>query len=179
MALFERDGSLWVGLQAGALFCAEFVCIYLGLQHISASRLTVFLYTAPFWVAAVLPLLVASERLRAPQWLGLALGLTATQYGLAAGLFYLGYIAVEVPSNLIQTRVGARLWIPRIMISWGLVCMATAWVTGANSFYAARILLGAAFNHWVAFPFMMFFCPPRLIWYMGWPTFNCSSDFAL
>jgi MFS transporter, ACS family, tartrate transporter len=73
-----------------------------------------------------------------------ALGLTATQYGLAAGLFYLGYIAVEVPSNLIQTRVGARLWIPRIMISWGLVCIGTAWVTGANSFYAARILLGAA-----------------------------------
>ena len=73
-----------------------------------------------------------------------ALGLTATQYGLAAGLFYVGYISVEIPSNLIQAKVGARLWIPRIMISWGLVSVATAWVEGANSFYAARVLLGVA-----------------------------------
>jgi MFS family permease len=73
-----------------------------------------------------------------------ALGLTATQYGLAAGLFYIGYIAVEIPSNLIQTKVGARLWIPRIMISWGIVSAATALVVGANSFYSARVLLGAA-----------------------------------
>lgn len=85
IALFERDGSLWVGLQAGALFCAEFVCIYLGLQHTSASRLTVFLYTAPFWVAAVLPLLVTSERLRMQQWLGLGLAFVAVVYAVHDG----------------------------------------------------------------------------------------------
>ena len=85
MALFERDGSLWVGLQAGALFCAEFVGIYLGLQHISASRLTVFLYTAPFWVAGVLPLLVKSERLRAQQWMGLGLAFVAVVYAVSDG----------------------------------------------------------------------------------------------
>ena len=83
IALFERDGSLWLGLQAGALFCGEFVCIYLGLQHISASRLTVFLYTAPFWVAAVLPLWVRSERLRLQQWLGLALAFVAVVYAVS------------------------------------------------------------------------------------------------
>lgn len=55
IALFERDGTLGAGLLAGVLFCAEFVCIYLGLQHTSASRLTIFLYTAPFWVALLLP----------------------------------------------------------------------------------------------------------------------------
>lgn len=83
--LFEKDGSLWVGLQAGVLFCAEFVCIYLGLNHITASRLTVFLYTAPFWVAAVLPLLVHSERLRVQQWLGLGLAFIAVVYAVGGG----------------------------------------------------------------------------------------------
>src|SRR5215207_4493220 len=53
--LFERDGTLGGGLLAGLLFAGEFVCIYLGLQHTTASRLTVFLYTAPFWVSLLLP----------------------------------------------------------------------------------------------------------------------------
>lgn len=86
VALFVGDGSLWLGLTAGALFCGEFVCIYLGLQHISASRLTVFLYTAPFWVAGVLPLRVVSERLRGPQWCGLALAFAAVVYAVSGGL---------------------------------------------------------------------------------------------
>ena len=62
--LFRRDGSLRAGLLAGGLFAAEFACIYLGLQMTSASRLTVFLYTSPFWVALLVPLWVKSERLR-------------------------------------------------------------------------------------------------------------------
>jgi len=70
VALFARDGSLWAGLLAGALFAAEFAFIYQGLQYTSASRLTVFLYTAPFWVAALVPWFVRSERLRPLQWLG-------------------------------------------------------------------------------------------------------------
>jgi EamA-like transporter family len=59
--LWQRDGTLWPGLLVGVLFSFEFACIYIGLQHTGASRLTVFLYTAPFWVAALLPFLCAAN----------------------------------------------------------------------------------------------------------------------
>jgi MFS transporter, ACS family, tartrate transporter len=65
-------------------------------------------------------------------------------YGVGAGLFFLGYFLFEIPSNLILERVGARRWIARIMIGWGLVSMAMMFVTGKQSFYALRILLGLA-----------------------------------
>src|SRR5688572_21539840 len=71
--LFERDGTLPAGLLAGALFAGEFACIYLGLRDTTASRLTVFLYTAPFVVALLLPRIAPSEKLRPPQWVGLAI----------------------------------------------------------------------------------------------------------
>lgn len=86
IALFERDGTLRAGLLAGVLFCAEFVCIYLGLQHTTASRLTIFLYTAPFWVALLLPLFVTTERLGLLQWIGLLLAFVAVGYALQDGL---------------------------------------------------------------------------------------------
>jgi hypothetical protein len=85
VALFTRDGSLGAGLLAGALFAGEFACIYLGLQHTSASRLTVFLYTSPFWVAALLPLFVKTERLRPVQWAGLACAFAAVAFALREG----------------------------------------------------------------------------------------------
>lgn len=72
------------------------------------------------------------------------LGLSATEYGIGAGLFFLGYCLFEVPSNLILHRVGARIWIARIMIVWGLVSMATMFVTDVWTFYAARVILGLA-----------------------------------
>jgi ACS family tartrate transporter-like MFS transporter len=72
------------------------------------------------------------------------LGLTASTYGLAAGLFFLGYCLFEIPSNLILDRVGARRWIARIMITWGLVSMATMFVRDAFTFMAARVVLGIA-----------------------------------
>jgi ACS family tartrate transporter-like MFS transporter len=72
------------------------------------------------------------------------LGLTASQFGLAAGVFFLGYSVFEIPSNLLLYRFGARRWIARIMISWGLVSAATAFVVGPNSFYTLRLLLGIA-----------------------------------
>jgi ACS family tartrate transporter-like MFS transporter len=71
-------------------------------------------------------------------------GLSATDFGLGGGLFYITYVLFEIPSNLALQRVGARLWIARIMITWGLVSGATAFVTGPHSFYAVRLLLGAA-----------------------------------
>ena len=86
IALFQKDGSLWAGLLAGALFAAEFACIYLGLQYTAASRLTVFLYTSPFWVAALVPLFVRSERLRALQWLGLACAFVAVAFAMREGM---------------------------------------------------------------------------------------------
>jgi ACS family tartrate transporter-like MFS transporter len=72
------------------------------------------------------------------------LGLSNTQYGIGAGLFFLGYCLFEVPSNLILDRVGARLWIARIMVVWGLVSMATMFVHDVTTFYVARIALGIA-----------------------------------
>lgn len=72
------------------------------------------------------------------------LGLTPEIYGLAAGMFFWGYFLFEVPSNLMLEKVGARLWMCRICVTWGLLSMATAFVQGATSFYVLRFLLGAA-----------------------------------
>jgi drug/metabolite transporter (DMT)-like permease len=83
--LFERDGSLKAGLLVGCLFAVEFAFIYIGLQHTSASRLTVFLYTSPFWVAALLPLFIRTERLRPVQWLGMACAFAAVVFALREG----------------------------------------------------------------------------------------------
>jgi ACS family tartrate transporter-like MFS transporter len=73
-----------------------------------------------------------------------ALELSDRAFGLGAGIFYLGYVLFEVPSNFILTRVGARRWIGRIMISWGIVSACTMFVRGASSFYVIRFLLGVA-----------------------------------
>jgi MFS transporter, ACS family, tartrate transporter len=70
------------------------------------------------------------------------LGLSEAAYGFGGGLFFLGYCLFEIPSNLILERVGARIWIARIMICWGLVSMAMMFVVGPASFYAMRVLLG-------------------------------------
>ena len=72
------------------------------------------------------------------------LGMSATAYGLGAGLFFIGYFLFEVPSNVIMHRVGARVWIARIMISWGIIASATAFIQGEISFYVVRFLLGFA-----------------------------------
>ncbi len=72
------------------------------------------------------------------------LGFSAAVYGFGSGIFFLSYTLLEVPSNLILARVGARRWIARIMISWGLVSMAMVLVTTPLSFYGLRFLLGAA-----------------------------------
>ncbi|MGW7619261.1 MFS transporter [Streptomyces antimycoticus] len=72
------------------------------------------------------------------------LGFSEAAYGLGAGLFFIGYFILEVPSNLMLQRVGARTWIARIMISWGLVSAAFMFVTNEAMFYVLRFLLGAA-----------------------------------
>jgi drug/metabolite transporter (DMT)-like permease len=126
IALFERDGSLCAGLLAGVLFAGEFACIYLGLQSTTASRLTVFLYTAPFWVAALVPLFVRSERLRPLQWLGLACAFVAVVFAMQEGLGSGGG-----RGDLLGLAAGAL---------WGLTTVAIR-ATGLTRISAEKLLL--------------------------------------
>ena len=72
------------------------------------------------------------------------LNISATAYGLGAGIFFLSYFLFEVPSNLFLERFGARRWIARIMFTWGIISGACAFITGPWSFIALRFLLGVA-----------------------------------
>src|SRR5580700_3381459 len=72
------------------------------------------------------------------------LRLSASVFGLGSGIFFISYFFCEVPSNLLLQKIGARLWIARIMITWGVLAAGMAFVTGAHSFYTMRLLLGAA-----------------------------------
>ncbi|MBN9587614.1 MAG: MFS transporter [Alphaproteobacteria bacterium] len=86
------------------------------------------------------------------------IGLDTLSYAWGAGIFFLSYFAFEIPSNLILERVGARLWIARIMITWGIISGATMFVTGPASFLTLRFLLGAAEAGFV----------PGLVLYITW-----------
>ncbi|MGQ7372521.1 MFS transporter, partial [Streptococcus suis] len=72
------------------------------------------------------------------------LGLSKAAFGFASSLFFVSYFLAEVPSNIAMERFGARLWIARIMITWGLLSAATSMVAGETSLYVMRFLLGAA-----------------------------------
>ena len=72
------------------------------------------------------------------------LGFSPAVYGFGAGIFFLGYVLFEVPSNLILVRIGARVWIARIMITWGVLAAAMMFIRGPASFYTLRFLLGLA-----------------------------------
>ena len=72
------------------------------------------------------------------------LGFSPQVFGIGAGIFFFGYFFFEIPSNLMLEKVGARIWMCRIMVTWGLVSMATAFVRGPTSFYVLRFLLGLA-----------------------------------
>lgn len=69
---------------------------------------------------------------------------SATVYGLGAGIFFIGYFLFEIPSNIILHRVGARLWIARVMLTWAVISAAMVFVTSATGFYILRFLLGVA-----------------------------------
>lgn len=108
--LHDRSGLLKSGLMAGLLFSGEFAFLYVGLQHTTASRLTVFLYTSPFWVALLLPVFVASEKLRTIQWMGLGCAFVAVVFALWDGL---------------STASNSPLWMGDVMgliagLMWGL-----------------------------------------------------------
>ncbi|MBI1732302.1 MAG: MFS transporter [Gammaproteobacteria bacterium] len=85
------------------------------------------------------------------------LGFSATVYGFGAGVFFAGYALFEIPSNLILARVGARRWIARIMITWGLISACMMFVFDSRSFYVLRFLLGVAEAGFL----------PGIIYYLG------------
>jgi MFS family permease len=79
-----------------------------------------------------------------PSGMNKDLALSAAQFGFASGVFFIGYIILEVPSNMALHRFGARRWLARIMVTWGIVAALFAWVQNAEQLYAARFALGVA-----------------------------------
>jgi drug/metabolite transporter (DMT)-like permease len=112
--LFARDGTLTGGLLAGLLFAGEFCFIYLGLQHTSASRLTVFLYTSPFVVALLLPRVVPSETLKRMQWIGLMIAFAAVAIAFSEGFLHSSPVAGQWRGDAMGLAAG---------IFWGLTTL--------------------------------------------------------
>jgi MFS family permease len=79
-----------------------------------------------------------------PNGMNQDLGLSAAQFGFASGIFFIGYIILEVPSNLALHKFGARVWLARIMVTWGAVALLFTWVSSAKGLYILRFLLGVA-----------------------------------
>ena len=102
------------------------------------------------------------------------LGLDAATYGMAAGAFFWGYFLFEVPSNIILEKVGARIWIARIMVTWGLLSGATAFAVGPWSFLTMRFLLGLAEAG--LFPGMILFFT---YWFPDWHRARIVSGFMV
>ena len=114
-----------------------------GLSVRIAWRLIPLLFTS-YVVAYVDRINVGFAKLQLREALGADERVFGTVYGFGAGLFFLGYFLFEVPSNLLLQRVGARLWIARIMVVWGVVSAATAFTNSTEMFYVMRFLLGVA-----------------------------------
>jgi len=103
------------------------------------------------------------------------LGFSASAFGFGAGIFFLGYVLCELPSNLMLVRFGARIWIARILITWGILSALTAFVWSPTSFYVVRVLLGAAEAGF--FPGMIFYMTlwfPRAYRARMFATFNVA-----
>ena len=123
------------------------------MSHIQASSMrppevisrVIFKNLMPLLIAAYIIAFIDRTNIgMAKDRMEIDLGLSATAYGIGAGLFFLTYAASEIPSNLILHKVGARFWITRIMITWGLLSAAMALVQNEWSFYILRMLLGIA-----------------------------------
>jgi MFS transporter, ACS family, tartrate transporter len=114
-----------------------------GLYQRTVWRLMPLLFTS-YVVAYIDRINVGFAKLHLRGALGVDERVFGSVYGFGAGLFFIGYFLFEVPSNLIMQRVGARLWIARIMLVWGLVSGAMVFVGSARSFYVMRFLLGVA-----------------------------------
>ena len=159
--LFTRDGSWKAGLLAGALFGAEFACIYLGLQRTTASRLTVFLYTSPFWVALLVPFWVPSEKLRGLQWVGLLAAFAAVVFALREG--FTGDHAATATGDLLGLAGG---------MLWGLTTL-TIRATGLSRVSAEKLLFYQLGVSALAFPFISLALGETWVWHFS--TFAASS----
>lgn len=162
--LWQRDGSLWPGLLAGCLFAMEFLCLFSGLQFTAASRITVFLYTAPLWAALVLPWFIRSERLSPLQWLGLLLAFLAVGFTLREG-----FMGGQTP----QQHWGDLLGIGGA-IAWALttVVLRTTRLTrlGAEKLLFYQVALSA-----VALPLLSLALGEAWNWH--WSAFTAGSMF--
>ncbi|CAG9164868.1 hypothetical protein LMG23992_00013 [Cupriavidus laharis] len=147
--IWRRDGTLGAGLLAGLLFGAEFFCIFVGLGHTTASRMAVFLYTAPIFTAIGLHFTVAGERLQRGQWLGVVLafcgmvlafadGMTATSahgstlagdaLGVAAGLLWAA-TTVVVRATALASAPASKTLLYQLAVS-GVLLLAMALMAG-------------------------------------------------
>jgi drug/metabolite transporter (DMT)-like permease len=173
--LLARDGTLKAGLLAGLLFSAEFACLYIGLQFTTASRLTVLLYTSPFWVALLVPLWVHAERLRALQWLGLLLAFGALAFvmregfaasspqrqwlgdalALAAGLSW-GLTTVTIRASALARASAEKLLFYQVAVSGVLLTLLSLWLGEpwqwrVSAFAATSVLLQTVVGAFASF----------------------------
>lgn len=174
IALWSRDGSERAGLLAGLLFACEFICIYTGMQYTGSSRLTVFLYTSPFWVALLVPLWTQSERLHKPQWAGLLLAFGAVAFalregllqahgptlagdalGLAAGLFW-GLTTVVIRSSNLMGIRPEKLLLYQVGVSaavmpWISLALGERWHWNHSAAAWGSVALQASFGGFLSF----------------------------
>ena len=140
--LWQKDKSMWVGIIAGLLFALEFACLYTGLQYTSASRLTVFAYTAPFWVAFLVPIWVPSEKLNSIQWLGLILAFSGVILALLDGL--VGSSSLHWQGDLLALLAG---------LSWGLTTVVIK-TTVLNKLSPEKLLFYQVAMSAISLPFL-------------------------
>ena len=150
--LFTRDASLKAGLLAGSLFAAEFACIYIGLQYTTASRLTVFLYTSPFWVALLVPLWVTSEKLHGWQWLGLVCAFAGVVFALREGFSSSG--AATSPGDVLGLAAG---------LLWGLTTLVIR-ASGLTKISAEKLLFYQLAVSAVMFPILSLMLGEAWVW---------------
>lgn len=170
IALGPGNGTLRGGLAAGALFAAEFGCVFVGLQHTTASRMVVFLYLAPFLVALGMPLLSASERLRPVQWLGLGAAFAGVAWAFAEG-FGAGQAGRSTRWGDLLGVAAALMWAGTTLVIRGSrLAQAPAEQTlfyqlavSALLLLAAAALGGEAMPDWRTLP-------ARAWWLMGFQT---------
>ena len=152
ISITVSDGTLRGGVVAGALFAAEFACIFVGLQYTSASRMVVFLYLAPFLVALGMPFIARSERLTPLQWLGLATAFAGVAWafsegfapnasaglrqwlgdalGVAAALFW-GATTLVIRYTALASAPAEKTLLYQLVVSGGLLAL-TAWLAGES-----------------------------------------------
>src|SRR5262252_8078988 len=122
-------------------FGAEVPTLSIATRTIQKARIRILPFVFLFYVIAFL------DRVNigfAALTMNKELGISSQQFGLLVGIFFFGYFLFEVPSNLLLHKFGARVWIARILITWGTVAMLTGFVRSVHQLYVARFLLGLA-----------------------------------